>query len=71
MLQKKEPSPDPSKDAPLADDLIVGAAAIARETGFSPRQIFYFAARGQIPVRKMGRLLIASRARLRKHFGGE
>jgi hypothetical protein len=68
-MQQKELSPDPSNDAPLADDLIVGAAAIARETGFSQRQIFYFASRGQIPVRKMGRLLVASRARLRKHFG--
>jgi hypothetical protein len=63
-------SPDISQPA-LANDLIVGAAAIAAETGLTERQVFYFASRGQIPVRKMGRLLTASRRRLRAHFAGE
>jgi hypothetical protein len=61
----------PPNQPPLAADLLIGAEAIAEETGLSVRQVFYFAAKGELPVKKMGRLLTASRARLRKHFAGE
>jgi hypothetical protein len=57
--------------SPLASDLLIGASAIAEETGLSVRQVFYFAQRGELPVKKMGRLLTASRSRLRAHFAGE
>jgi hypothetical protein len=62
---------DRNQQPPLADDLIVGAEAIAKELGLTPRQVFYFAAKGELPIRKLGRLLTASRSRLRRHFAGE
>lgn len=64
-------SPPEINKQTLADDLLVGAQAIAQETGLTERQVFYFAAKGALPVRKMGRLLTASRRRLRAHFTGE
>jgi predicted DNA-binding transcriptional regulator AlpA len=57
----------------IADDLLVGCEAISRETGLGKHQIYYLAARGQLPgVRKLGaRKLIASRKQLRALFAGE
>jgi hypothetical protein len=54
----------------LADDLLVGAKAIADELGIEERQAFHGLTRGNIPARKMGRLWVASRSRLRAHFTG-
>ena len=58
-------------DAPLRDDLLFGAKAIADELGISLRQTYYLLERGHVPARKAGRIWIGSRRRLRVHFSGE
>ncbi|MGH7096263.1 MAG: hypothetical protein ACREE4_01215 [Stellaceae bacterium] len=55
----------------LADDLIYGAAAIGKEIGLPTRKVFYHAERGNLPIRKIGNLLVASRRQLRAHLLGE
>jgi hypothetical protein len=59
-------------DATLADDLLVGAKAIAAYLGLNERQVFHQAANGGLPaVQRMGKLLIASKQRLRRYYQGE
>lgn len=48
----------------LADDLILGAPAIAKETGFKVRQVYNLAEKGLIPVFKVGASLAARRSQL-------
>jgi hypothetical protein len=55
----------------LAEDLLVGAEAIAAELGIGMRKAFYWLERSLIPARKTGRTWVASRRRLRQHFGAE
>lgn len=55
----------------LADDLIYGAAAIGKEIGLPERKVFYHAERGNLPIRKIGNLLVASRCQLRARLLGE
>jgi hypothetical protein len=55
-------------DAPLSDDLLFGAAAIAAFIGRSERAVRHQLDRGTIPHKRMGRLLVGSKSTLRKHF---
>ena len=49
-----------------AGDVLVGADAIARATGFKRRQVFYLAARGEIPgAFKLGSQLAMSQSAYR------
>jgi hypothetical protein len=50
----------------LADDLLIGAPAIAAELGCSKRQVYYFVEMKKLPIGKFGKNLIASRAKLRR-----
>ena len=50
----------------LADDLLIGAPAIAAELGCSERQVYYFVETKKLPIGKFGKNLIASRAKLRR-----
>jgi hypothetical protein len=50
----------------LADDLLIGAPAIARELGISTRSVYHLAQTKQLPIGRLGRNLIASRSRLRR-----
>jgi hypothetical protein len=63
-----------SKDAPpaasLADDLLWGAAAIARELGVTRGKVFYYLETGTIPSKKIGGIWVGSRAALHEHFRG-
>jgi hypothetical protein len=57
----------------VADDIIEGAEAIAafiwgRVTRNRVKRVFYLADRRLIPVGKLGRRLVASKAKLRRHF---
>lgn len=52
----------------IADDLLVGCEAIAAETGFSTRQIFYMAEIGQLPIFKIGNKLVARKSTLLAHI---
>jgi hypothetical protein len=50
----------------LADDLLVGAAAIAKELGIPEHAVYYIHRKKRLPVGKLGKNLIASRAKLRR-----
>ena len=52
-------------------DLLWGAKAIADFLGISEQQVFYQADRGYLPVTRQGRILAASKSRLRQHFNAE
>ena len=49
-------------------DIIWGAKAIGDFIGLNERQVWYLADRGLLPVKRQGRLLIASRSKLREYF---
>jgi hypothetical protein len=53
-------------DAPVATDLIVGAAAIAKELGVAENAVYHIARTKRLPIGRLGRNLIASRKRLRR-----
>jgi len=50
----------------VADDLLVGAYAIADELGLSIRSVYWLRATKRLPIRKLGKNLIASRNELRR-----
>jgi hypothetical protein len=55
-------------ERPLSDDLLVGAALIAKYLGLTERACRHQLDRNQIPHRRMGRLIVASKRVLRRHF---
>ena len=50
----------------LADDLLIGARAIADELGVAVHDVYYIAKTKRFPIGKLGKNLIASRAKLRR-----
>ena len=54
------------KQERLADDLIFGARAIAAELGLKPHRVYYLASRKKLPIGRLGKNLIASRAKLQR-----
>jgi hypothetical protein len=52
----------------LADDIIRGAPAIARELGFKEHQVYRMLEMGQLPAKRIGLLWITTRSALREHF---
>jgi hypothetical protein len=52
----------------LAQDLLIGAAAIAEYIGISERACRHQLDHNQIPHKRMGRLIVGSRSALRRHF---
>lgn len=56
-------------DLDLADDLLVGAVAIARFLGKDARQIYYMTSKGQIPAFTLGSssILHARKSTLLRH----
>jgi hypothetical protein len=52
----------------LGDDMLYGAAAIAKFLGIARRKAFYLLEQGRIPAGKLGREHVASRAALQAHF---
>jgi len=55
-------------ESDLADDLLPGVEAIAAYLGFDKRQVDWQIRKGQIPVTRMGRLIIGSKRALRARF---
>ncbi len=55
-----------TKPASLADDLLIGAAAIAEELGATEDQVHNWIAKKRIPVGRIGRSLIARRSELQR-----
>ena len=56
------------KQDTIADDLLHGATAIAKFLGLDERKVYYYAEKGQLPVTRMGALIVGSKSVLRKHF---
>jgi hypothetical protein len=50
----------------LAEDLLIGAEAIADELGVDRDQVYYLARTKKLPIGKLGKNLIASRSKLRR-----
>jgi hypothetical protein len=50
----------------LADDLLVGAAAIAHELGVTEEAVYYLHRMKRLPIGKLGKNLFASRSKLRR-----
>ena len=49
-------------------DLLWGAKAIGDFIGIDERKVLYQTDRGLLPVKRQGRLLTASKSKLREHF---
>jgi hypothetical protein len=58
----------PEHEQPLAQDLLIGAAPIAEFLGLTERAARHQIDNGQIPVTRMGRLIVGSKRVLRNHF---
>jgi hypothetical protein len=52
----------------VADDLLWGVDAIAKEIGQPARQVYWRLENGQLPAGKNGQIWVASRQALRKFF---
>ena len=57
--------------APIGDDLIWGAEAIADELRIPPTKAFRYLNLGYLPATKVGQQWVASRTKLRAHLLGE
>ena len=55
-----------SQQQKLADDLLLGARAIADELGVDEHAVYYLAKMKRLPIGKLGKNLIASRTTLRR-----
>lgn len=55
----------------LADDVLIGAKAIADETGIKVRQVYRLAELGSIPTFKIGGTIAARRSELQRRLSGE
>lgn len=56
----------PTERERIADDLLIGAKQIAEELGVPPYAVYHLARLRRLPIGKLGRNLIASRAKLRR-----
>lgn len=59
---------DTIEEAPDRLDIIWGLANIGNEVGLTERQMLYLAAKGVLPIMKIGGKYCASKRGLRKHF---
>jgi hypothetical protein len=58
---------DKPAEAP-ADDLLIGAPAIAAFLGVKEKAVYYLARKKRVPIGKLGKNLIASKRKLRRAF---
>lgn len=54
----------------LADDLLIGAKAIAGFTGLRERQVFYLHQKGALPTFNLGGLIAGRKSELCKRLSG-
>lgn len=64
-------SKNTAEESTLAEDLLWGAGAIAREVGIAERKVFYQLESGNLPAKKIGGQWVASRKKLRALFYGD
>jgi hypothetical protein len=55
-------------ETPLAEDLLHGVREIAAYIGKNERQTSWQIRQGNLPVTRLGRLIIGSKSRLRDHL---
>ena len=55
----------------IANDVLIGARAIADETGIKVRQVYRLAELGALPTFKLGGTLAARRSELHKRLSAE
>lgn len=55
-----------SNNASLADDLLIGADAIATELGMTKYMVYRSYRENLLPISKFGKALVASRSKLRQ-----
>jgi hypothetical protein len=53
-------------ERPLREDLLFGAAAIAQYVGITERQARHQIDQGNLPVARLGRLIVGSKSQLRQ-----
>jgi hypothetical protein len=58
-------------DDSISTDLLHGAREISRYLGIPERRVFYYVAKKQLPVTRLGSLIIGSKKVLRRHFAPE
>jgi hypothetical protein len=59
-------SEETQKPEPLANDLLIGATAIAQELGITEDAVYYIHRKKRLPIGKLGKNLIAARSKLRR-----
>jgi predicted DNA-binding transcriptional regulator AlpA len=68
--QHKQRNNDMANTDTIADQILQGAPAIAKFTGFTPRQIYHMAEKGEAPIRNVkGIGIVANKPALREFFG--
>ena len=58
-------NPNPPQDR-VGDDLLIGASAIAAEMKMKEHEVYYAHRKKLLPIGKLGKLLIASKVKLRR-----
>ena len=66
--QLSEHSMSQQTEAPLSDDLLHGVAAIAEYLGVPERKIHWQIRKGNLPVVRLGRLIVGSKHQLREQL---
>jgi len=61
---------DVRKPERLADDLLIGAAAIADELGLSEDAVYHLRKTRRLPIGKLGKNLVTTRTKLRRAAQG-
>jgi hypothetical protein len=68
MSSSSHPHRGKTMESKVADDLLWGVKAIAKEIGQPERQVYWRLENGQLPAGKHGQIWVASRQTLRKFF---
>ena len=58
-------------DISLSDDLLKGARQIAEFTGFTERQIFYYAEKKKLPLFRVGSAICGRKSQLSRTLSAE
>jgi hypothetical protein len=64
-METSSSQPPPQAER-LGSDLLIGASDIGRELGLSESAVYYLHRKKLLPIGKLGKLLIASRRKLRR-----
>jgi hypothetical protein len=59
-------NPEQNASERLADDLLIGAAAIGKELGVKEDAVYHIVKTKRLPIGRMGKTLMASRRKLRR-----